>query len=145
MHPMFFNPTYPVTERSYLFSAVIAQSDFRGVRQNQLTLLLKTLSRRYSTNSKVPSSKLSHNCLIRLRHSALVSLVLHFGATAELRLIVWLLLQIDSLRKRQSCSRYLMKALLFGMLTFSSGRIWSKFRSTDISPLKTWSWFVLED
>lgn len=145
MQPMFFRPTYPVTERSYLFSAVMAQSDFRGVRQNQLTLLLKTLSRRYSTNNKVPSSKSSHNCLIRLKHSALVSIVLHLGATAELRLDVWFPLPVDSFKKRQSCSKNLMKALLLGMFTLSFGRTWSKFRNTDISPLSTWSWFVLDD
>jgi len=43
MQPMFFKPTYPVPLLAILFSAVTDQSVRLGVRQNQLTLLLRRL------------------------------------------------------------------------------------------------------
>lgn len=81
---MFFKPTYPVLDFSYLLSAVIYQSAFLGVRQNQLTLSPKTISLRYSTNKLMPTSLSTQSSLIKLKHFCLEVGVLHLGGTATL-------------------------------------------------------------
>lgn len=84
MHPIFFNPTYPVLDFSCLLSAVIYQSAFLGVRQNQLTLSPKTMSLRYSTKELIPTSLSTQSSRIKLKHFCLEVAVLHLGGTAML-------------------------------------------------------------